>query len=122
MKQYTAFTMGNIGFFECECMPFGLCNAPAIFQRLMQKCLGELNMTYCLNYLDYIIIFLKSEEEHLHCQCIVFKHFRDHHLKLKLTKCKFFKSKINYLAPHVSKGGIGPGKENLKAVAEFIPP
>ena len=51
-KQYTAFTVGNLGFFECECMPFGLCNAPATFQRSMQNCLGELNLTYCLIYLD----------------------------------------------------------------------
>ena len=77
-----------------------------MFQRLMQNCLGELNMTYCLINLDDIIVFLKTEEEHLHHLHIVFKHFREHHLKLKLTKCKFFKSKINYVAHHVSKEGI----------------
>ena len=44
-KQYTAFTMGNLGFFECKCMPFGLCNVCATFQRLMQNCLGKLNLT-----------------------------------------------------------------------------
>ena len=52
LKQYTVFTMGNLGFFKCECMPFGLCNAPATFQRLMQNCLGELNLAYCLIYLE----------------------------------------------------------------------
>ena len=45
-KQYTVFTVGNLGFLECEQMPFGLCNAPATFQRLMQNCLGKLNLTY----------------------------------------------------------------------------
>ena len=49
-RQYTAFTLGSMGLFECERMPFGLCNAPATFQRLMQSCLGELNLTYCLIY------------------------------------------------------------------------
>ena len=44
-NHYAAFTMGNIRFFECKCMPFGLCNTPATFQRLVQNCLGELNMT-----------------------------------------------------------------------------
>ena len=44
-KQYTAFTVGSLGFFECERMPFGLCNMPTTFQRLMQNCLGELNLT-----------------------------------------------------------------------------
>ena len=47
-KQYTAFTLGSMGLFECDRMPFGLCNAPAMFQRLMQNCLGKLNLTYCL--------------------------------------------------------------------------
>ena len=102
-NEYTAFTEGNLGFFECKCMPIGLCNAQAMFQRLMQNCLGELNMTYCLIYLDDVIVFLKTEEEHLHCQCIVFKHFRELYLKLKLPKCEFWKRKINYLAHHVSK-------------------
>ena len=50
-KQYTAFTLGSMGLYECESMPFGLCNAPPTFQRLM------LNLTYCLIYLDDVIIF-----------------------------------------------------------------
>ena len=49
-KQYTAFTMGNLEFVECKCMLFGLCNAPAMFHRLMQNCLRELSLTYCLCY------------------------------------------------------------------------
>ena len=62
-KQYTAFTVGNIGFFECNCMPFGLCNAPATFQWLMQNCLGELNLIYCLIYLDDLIVFSWAAKE-----------------------------------------------------------
>ena len=57
-KQYTTFTVGNLGFFECDHMPFGLCNAPATFQWLMQNCLGKLNLIYCLIYLDNVIVFL----------------------------------------------------------------
>ena len=64
-KQYTPFTVGNLGFFKCEHMPFGLCNAPATFQRLRQNCLGKLNLIYCLIYLDDVIVFSKTEEEHL---------------------------------------------------------
>ena len=63
-KQYTAFTVGNLGFFECEHVPFGLCNAPATFLRLMQNCLGKLNFTYCLIYLDDVIVFSETKEEH----------------------------------------------------------
>ena len=64
-KQDTAFTIGNPGFFECDCMPFGLCNAPTTFQWLMQNCLRELNLKYCLIYLDDIVIFCHTAEEHL---------------------------------------------------------
>ena len=62
-KQYTAFTVCNLGFFECNHMPFGLCNIPATFQRIMQNCLRELNLTYHLIYLDDTIIFLQMAEE-----------------------------------------------------------
>ena len=72
LKQYTAFTVGNVGFFKCVCMSFGLCNAPVMFQRLMQNCLGELNLIYCLIYLDDLIMFLQTAEEHLHRLCIMF--------------------------------------------------
>ena len=57
LMQYTSFIVGNLGF-ECDCMPFGPCNALATFQQLMQNCLGELNLIYCLIYLDDIVVFL----------------------------------------------------------------
>ena len=66
LKQYTAFTVGNLGFFKCDRMPFGLCNMLATFQWLMQNCLGELNLIYCLIYLDNLIMFSLTMEEHLH--------------------------------------------------------
>ena len=71
-KQYTAFTLGSMGLYECESMPFGLCNTPPTFQRLMLNCLGELNLTYCLIYLHDIIIFSRTEEEHLEWMRVVF--------------------------------------------------
>ena len=121
-RQYMTFIMGNIGFFECKCMPFGLCNALATFQTLMQNCLGELNLTYCLIYLDDMIIFSKTEEEHLHCLHIVFEYFKECNLKLKPTMCEIFRNKVNYLAHHVSKEGLLPSKENLILVPECAPP
>ena len=92
-KQYNAFTVDNLGFFKCDHMPFGLCNAPATFQRLMQNCLGELNLIYCPIYLNDIVIFLHTGEEHLQCLNVVFDWFREHNLKLKLLKCNFSKRK-----------------------------
>ena len=64
-KQYAAFTMGLLGFFECKCMPFRLCNTPTTFQQLMQNCLGELNLTCWLIYLDDVITFSNDEDDHL---------------------------------------------------------
>ena len=121
-KQYTAFTLGNLGFFECDHMPFGLCNAPAMFQQLMQNCLRELNLIYCLIYLDEIVVLLHTAEEHLHCLCIIFDRFREHNLKLEPMKCNFFKEEITYLAHRVSRDGVQPSNSNLKAITECAPP
>ena len=73
-RQYTAFTVGNLGFFKCNRMPFGLCNALATFQWLMQNCMGELNFIYCLIYLDDLIVFSQTAEEHIHHLHVVFDH------------------------------------------------
>ena len=102
-KQYTSFTVGNLGFFKCDRMPFGLCNALVTFQQLMQNCIGELNFIYCLIYLDDLIMFLQMAEEHLHRLCVVFDRLREYNLKLKPSKCSFFKEEINYLGHQVSR-------------------
>ena len=121
-KQYTAFTVGNLGVFKCNHMPFGLCNVLAALQRLIQNCLGKLNLIYCLNYLDDLIMFLQTAEEHLHRLCVVFDQLREYNLKLKPSKCSLFKEEINYLAHWVSKQGVWPGDMNLRAITEYVPP
>ena len=105
-KQHTAFTVGDLGFFGCNCMPFVLCSAPAMFQWLMQNCLGELNLIYCLIYLDDRVVFSQTAEEHHHCLHIILDGFREHNLKLKLSKCNFFREEITYLVHQVSKDGV----------------
>ena len=121
-KQYTAFTLGSMGLYECESMPFGLCNALPTFQRLMQNCLGELNLTYCLIYLDDVIVFSDTPEEHLWRMRVVFDRLCEHGLKLKPLKCEVFKSEINYLAHHVSQKGVLPSEKNLESIAQCPPP
>ena len=64
-KYKTAFTVGNMGFFECNRMAFGLTNDPATFQRLMERCMGEMNLKECLIFLDDILIFSETFEEHI---------------------------------------------------------
>ena len=121
-KQYTAFTLGSMGLCECESMPFGLCNALPSFQRLMQNCLGEWNLTYCLIYLDDVKVFSKTPEEHLWRMRVVFDHLCEHGLKLKPSRCDVFKSEINYLAHHVSQKGVFSSKKNLESIALCPPP
>ena len=101
-QQYMTFMVGNLGFYEFTCMPFRLCNALATFQCLMLNTLGELNLMYCVIYLDDVIVFGHSEEEHLEHLCIVFERFQEFNLKLKPSKCSFFQLEIVYLAHHVS--------------------
>ena len=103
-------------------MPFGLCNAPPTFQRLMQNCLGKLNLTYCLIYLDDVIVFSEMPEEYLKRMRVVFDRLQEHSLKLKWSKCDVFKSEINYLAHHVSRKGVLPSKKNLESIAQCPPP
>ena len=100
-------------------MLFGLCNTPATFQRLMQNTLGELNLTYCIIYLDDVIVFRCTEEEHLECLRVVFEHFREFNLKLKPSKCNLLQLEIIYLVHHISKEGMHPSKDNMRAIEEF---
>ena len=121
-KQYTAFTLGSMGLYECESMPFGLCNTLPTFQRHMQNCWGELNLTCCLIYLDDVIVFSEMPEEHLQRMRVVFDCLQEHGLKLKPSKCEVFKPKINYLAHHVNQKGVLPSKKNLESIAQCLPP
>ena len=100
-----------MGVYEFLRMPYGLCNAPAMFQRLMQNCLGELNLTYALIDMDDMIVYSKMEEEHLVCLCAMLEQFMEHSLKLKPSKCNFFRTEISYLGHKVSAARMELGTE-----------
>ena len=121
-KAYTAFTCGPLGFYECDTMPFGATNAPATFQRLMHDCLGELNMNWCIVYLDDIIIFSDTKEEHLKRLEAVFQKLCAAGLKLKPSKCFFFKEEIEYLGHVVSGKGISTNPKKIEAVTKWPTP
>ena len=120
-RQYTAFTMGSLSIYEFLRMPFGLYNAPATFQRLVQNCLGELNLTYTLVYLDDVVVFLDTKEEHLKRLKAVLECFQKHGLKLKPSKCNFFQTEISYLGHQVSAAGMRPENVNVQGIAEIAP-
>ena len=90
-KPLTAFTVGPLGFYKCVQMPFGLTNAPATFQHLMETCLGEMHLKWCIIYLDDIIVFSKTPEEHIERLRGVFEKLTAAGLRLKPSKCEFFK-------------------------------
>ena len=121
-RQYTAFTVWSLGVYEFLRMPYGLCNAPATFQRLVQNCLGELNLPYALVYLDDMIVYSKTEEDHLQWLQAVLERFHEHGLKLKPSKCSFLCKQITFLGHEVSANGMMPGNLNLKGIAEIAPP
>ena len=87
-----AFTIGPLGFYECVWMPFGLTNTPATFQHLMESCLGEMHLKWCIIYLENIIVFSKMPEEHIERLRGVFEKLPAAGLRLKPSKCEFFKS------------------------------
>ena len=121
-KAMTAFTVGPLGFYECVRMPFGLTNAPATFQRLMESCLGEMHLNWCIIYLDDIIVFSKSREEHLERLKGVFQKLREAGLKLKPSKCEFFRDKIAYLGHIVSKAGVETDPKKIQDIADWVRP
>ena len=102
----TTFMVGPLGFYEYVHMPFWLTNALATFQCLMELCLGELHLQQCIIYLDDIIIFATSIDEHLDRLRAVFDKLEQANLKLKPSKCEFFWERIEYLGHIVSKRGI----------------
>ena len=121
-KHKTAFSAGPLGFFECNRMAFGLTNGPATFQRLMERTMGELHLKECLIYLDDIIIFSKTFEEHLERLENVFKQLERHGLKLKGSKCEFFKTQVQYLGHIVSDKGVQTDPDKIFALKKWPVP
>ena len=121
-KKLTAFTAGPLGFYECDRMPFGLCNAPATFQRLMETAMGEIYQRWCSVYLDDLLTHSRSVSEHLIRLRAVLGKLRAAGLKLKLTKCIWMKRKVVFLSHVVTPEGISPQPEKVEGIKEYPPP
>ncbi|XP_048853492.1 uncharacterized protein LOC125721577 [Brienomyrus brachyistius] len=120
-REKTAFAT-PMGLFEFEKMAFGLCNAPATFQRLMQRCLGDLGTDKVLVYLDDVIIFSVTFKEHLGLLEKVLSRLGGYGLKLKPQKCKLFQHQVQLLGHVVDEAGVHPDPEKIRAVTEWQPP
>ena len=117
----TAFTT-PFGLYEHRRMAFGLCNAPATFQRLMQTAFREEMFSILLCYLDDVLVFSSTIAEQLQSLDTVFTRLREYGLKLELKKCAFFQSEVQYLGHRVSAAGIATDPEKVAAVERWPRP
>lgn len=114
----TAFTVEN-GHYEYTRMPFGLKNAPATFQRVMDSVLKELQNKICLVYMDDIIVFSVSLEEHMQNLSRVFNALGSANLKIQLDKSEFLRKEVEFLGHVVTEKGIKPNPNKIKTVLEY---
>ncbi|CAG8800349.1 12058_t:CDS:1, partial [Dentiscutata erythropus] len=117
-KEKTAFVT-SCGTYEFNVMPFGLCNAPASFQRLMDKILADEIGKFVVVYLDDINIYSENFDEHLDHISVIFKKLKESGLKLNFEKCTFFRSNICFLGHVVGRDGIKPDESKIEKVKNF---
>jgi transposase InsO family protein len=118
----TAFRVGTGGLFEYTRMPMGLCNSPATFQRLMETCLGDKNFELLLLYLDDILVFSGTVEDQIQRLRLVFQRLRSYGLKVKPSKCHFFKQEVTFLGHVVSEDGVKTDPGKVDAVRNWSVP
>ena len=119
-KEKTAFACHK-GLFQFNRMPFGLSNAPAVFQELMNIVLQG-QEDFSIAYLDDILIFSETAEEHLEHIQQVFDRLRKHGLKLKLKKCSFFQEQTEYLGFIINEQGVKPDPKKVDAIRQLPAP
>jgi hypothetical protein len=117
----TAFNTPR-GLYEFLVMPFGLCNSPSTFQRMMNEVLKHHIGRICHVYMDDIIIFSKGIQQHVKDLETIFNELRASNLFIKSTKCEFLKDEIPFLGHVVGKGGIKPDSSKIAAITDLKPP
>lgn len=130
-KPKTAFVC-PLGFWEFNRMPQGVTNAPSTFQRLMEKCMGDMHLKEVVVFLDDLIVFSQTLEEHETRLMKVLERLREYGLKLSPEKCRFFQTSVRYLGHVVSQHGVEtdsektatlktwPIPQNLKQLKSFL--
>ena len=119
--QKTAFATRK-GLYQFQVMPFGLCNAPATFERLMETVLTGLQWDICLIYLDDVIVFGKEFEDIIENLSIIFERLFSAGLKLKPRKCTLFARKVEYLGHVVSEYRISTDPQKVGVVKTWPEP
>jgi hypothetical protein len=119
-RPYTVFTVPGMGQFEWKVVSMGLASAPSAFQRLVEQVVKGIHNVVV--YIDDLIIHSKSHDEHIRTLDAVFTRLASHDLRVNLKKCVFGSGETSYLGFRLSKEGIFPGSDKLKAVKEAQPP
>ena len=117
-KEKTAFTAGS-GLYQFTVMPFGLCNAPATFERLMERVLAGLSWHLCLLYLDNIIVHAPTLEEPIRRLCSVLDRLRPADLKLSPKKCYLLQREVEFLGHVVNDKGVATDPKKVEAVSNW---
>ncbi|CAF3343980.1 unnamed protein product [Rotaria socialis] len=120
-REKTAFVTHK-GLFEFNVMPFGLTNAPATFQRLMDIVLAGLKWQCCLVYIDDVVIFSPTFEQHIKDLEKVFQALQSANLTLKASKCQFCRREMRYLGHIITQNGFKPDPDLIKSVKNFPQP
>lgn len=120
-KPKTAFVC-PLGFFEFNRMPQVVTNAPSTFQRLMERCVGDLHLNEVLVFLDDLIVFSDTLEEHEARLMKVLKRLADYGLKLSPEKCHFFQTSVKYLGHVVDANGVHTHPEKVSALKDWPRP
>ncbi|HVH95668.1 MAG TPA: reverse transcriptase family protein, partial [Bacillus sp. (in: firmicutes)] len=120
-KEKTAF-ITKYGLYEYNVMPFGLCNAPATFQRLMNNVLGDILWKYALDYIDDITIYSKTWEDHVEHIKEVLSRLRSAGLKINPDKCHFAAKEVQFLGHIVGIEGIKPDPDKVIKIQEYPEP
>ena len=120
-RQRTAFTC-FLGLYQFNVLPFGIALAPSVFQACMNKVLAGILHKYALSYIDDIVVYSTSFDEHLKHLADVLARLEAAGLKLKASKCEFLKPQVKYLGHLISADGIAPDTEKVSAIAKMEPP
>ena len=120
-REKTAFSV-PWGHFQYRRCPMGLTNSPATFQRCMESILGDMVFEFLVVFLDDLILFSKTVQDHLSKMEKLFRRIKAYGIKLKPSKCHFLKTQVNYLGFEISDKGIGPETGKIEAVKEWKRP
>jgi hypothetical protein len=110
------------GHYEFTVVPFGLSNAPIVFMSLMNGVFEDYLDKFVIVFLDDILVYSRTEEEHEQYLRMVFQVLREHQLYSKLRKCSFYQERIHYLGNIISKDGIAVDPEKIEAIREWLVP